>query len=143
PAMRKNVPIRVKNTFNPTHPGTTVLREEYRDERVVKALTIIEKVGLINISGVQMIGRPGVAKMILSALAEKDVNILMISQGSSEANISLIIEEGHLPVAVEALAPIKKSGIVREVTADAAPSRRSRRVPSPRGKRRWGGPGHL
>ncbi len=118
PAMRKNIPIRVKNTFNHNHPGTTVLRDEHRDKRVVKALTIIEKVGLINITGVQMIGRPGVAKSLLSALAEKDVNILMISQGSSEANISLIIEEAHLPVAIEALAPIQKSGIVREVTAD-------------------------
>jgi aspartate kinase len=118
PAMRKKLPIRVKNTFNPSHPGTCVLCEEHRDRRVVKAITIIERVALININGVQMVGRPGVAKTIFSALADKGVNIMMISQGSSEANISLIIEEGHLPVAIEALAPILRSGIVRAVTSD-------------------------
>jgi aspartate kinase len=118
PAMRKNIPIRVKNTFNPTHPGTLVYREGRVDTRVVKAITLIDKVALVNVTGVQMIGRPGVAKTIFSALADKDVNIMMISQGSSEANISLIIEESHLENAVEALSGIHKSGYFREVTSD-------------------------
>lgn len=118
PAMRKNIPIRVKNTFNPTHPGTVVYRERVADTRVVKAITLIDRVALVNVNGVQMIGRPGVAKTIFAALAEKDVNIMMISQGSSEANISLIIEESHLENALDALSEVHRSGYFREVTSD-------------------------
>jgi aspartate kinase len=115
PAMRKNILVRVKNTFNPSHPGTSIVRNQKRDTRVVKALTYIEKVASVNINGAQMIGRPGIAKAIFSALADHEVNIMMISQGSSEANISLIIDESHLSIAAEALAPLEKQGIVREI----------------------------
>ena len=116
PAMRKNILVRVKNTFNPDAPGTMIVRNGYRDSRVVKALTYIDKVASININGAQMIGRPGVAKMIFSALADKEVNVMMITQGSSEANISLIVDESHPQTAVDALAFLVKDGIVREVT---------------------------
>jgi aspartate kinase len=116
PAMRKNILVRVKNTFNPSHPGTVIVRNGQRDNRVVKALTYIEKVAAININGAQMIGRPGVAKAIFSILADHEVNVLMISQGSSEANISLIVDENHLQAAVIALGDLVKKGIVREVT---------------------------
>jgi aspartate kinase len=63
-----------------------------------------------------MIGRPGVAKAIFTILAEHEVNVMMISQGSSEANISLIVDEEHLNIAVQALSNLVKHGIVREVT---------------------------
>ncbi len=118
PAMQKDILVRVKNTFNPAHPGTCILRKEHREKRVVKAISFIEKVALINIAGAQMIGRPGVAKAIFSALAEREVNVMMISQGSSEANISLIIDESHLEEATDALSPLAKNGVVREVTYD-------------------------
>ena len=118
PAMQKNIPIRVKNSFRPEAPGTLILRDEHRELRVVKALALIEKVALVNINGAQMVGRPGVAKLIFSALAEREVNIMMISQGSSEANISLIIDDSHLDAAIAALTPIAKQGVVREVTYD-------------------------
>jgi aspartate kinase len=116
PAMRKNILVRVKNTFNPSHPGTVIVRNGQRDHRVVKALTYIDKVAAININGAQMIGRPGVAKAIFTILADHEVNVMMISQGSSEANISLIVDEAHLNAAVHALADLVKQGIVREVT---------------------------
>ncbi|WP_424037307.1 aspartate kinase [Methanoregula sp.] len=116
PAMRKNILVRVKNTFNPDAPGTMIVRNGHRDSRVVKALTYIDKVASININGAQMIGRPGVAKAIFSALADKEVNVMMISQGSSEANISLIVDESHIGAAVDALAFLVKNGVVREVT---------------------------
>jgi len=116
PAMRKNILVRVKNTFNPSHPGTVIVRNGQRDHRVVKALTYIDKVAAININGAQMIGRPGVAKAIFTILADNEVNVMMISQGSSEANISLIVDEAHLNAAVYALSDLVKQGIVREVT---------------------------
>ncbi len=116
PAMRKNILVRVKNTFNPTHPGTVIVRNGQRDNRVVKALTYIDKVAAININGAQMIGRPGVAKAIFTILADHEVNVMMISQGSSEANISLIVDESHLAAAVAALSDLMKQGVVREVS---------------------------
>jgi len=118
PAMRKNILVRVKNTFNPAHPGTVIVRNGQRDHRVVKALTYIDKVAAININGAQMIGRPGVAKAIFTILADHEVNVMMISQGSSEANISLIVDEAHLSAAVTALGALTRQGIVREVTAN-------------------------
>jgi aspartate kinase len=116
PAMRKNILVRVKNTFNPSHPGTVIVRNGQPDHRVVKALTYIDKVGAININGAQMIGRPGVAKAIFTILADHEVNVMMISQGSSEANISLIVDEAHLSAAVKALSDLVKQGVVREVS---------------------------
>jgi len=116
PAMRKGILVRVKNTFNPSHPGTVIVRDGKRDHRVVKALTYIDKVAAINICGAQMIGRPGVAKAIFTILADHEVNVMMISQGSSEANISLIVDESHVSSAVKALEELTKQGVVRQVS---------------------------
>jgi aspartate kinase len=118
PAMQKDILVRVKNTFNPSHEGSCVFRTEHRDRRVVKGISYIEKVSLINISGAQMIGRPGVAKAIFTALADNDVNVMLISQGSSEANISLIVDDDHLITAMEALSGVQKNGYVRDVFYD-------------------------
>ncbi|HDQ07962.1 MAG TPA: aspartate kinase [Methanoculleus sp.] len=118
PAMAKGIPIRVKNTFSPAAPGSCVVDAEYHDRRVVKAITYIEKVSLINIAGAQMIGRPGVAREIFTALAGYDVNIMMISQGSSEANISLIVDDEHLKTALIALNDVMEKGYVQDVTHD-------------------------
>jgi aspartate kinase len=116
PAMRKNILVRVKNTFNPSHPGTVIVKSGKRDHRVVKALTYIDKVAAINICGAQMIGRPGVAKAVFSILADNEVNVMMISQGSSEANISLIVDETHVSPAVKALGELTRQGVVRDVS---------------------------
>jgi aspartate kinase len=116
PAMRKNILVRVKNTFNPAHPGTVIVKDGKRDNRVVKALTYIDKVAAINICGAQMIGRLGVAKAIFTILADHEVNVMMISQGSSEANISLIVDESHVSAAVKALEELVKQGVVRQVS---------------------------
>ena len=118
PAMATGIAIRVKNTFNPDHPGTVLVADGVASRRVVKALTFIDRVALVNCNGAQMIGRPGVANAIFAALAERAVNVMMISQGSSEANISLIIDEGHLEAATDALAPLVASGLFRELSSD-------------------------
>lgn len=116
PAMQKEIPVRVKNTFNPSAGGSCVLAYERKDDRVVKGITYIEKVSLINITGAMMIGRPGVARAIFSELAERNVNVMMISQGSSEANISLLVDDDHLDTALSALAVVQHDGYIREVT---------------------------
>ncbi len=118
PAMQKGILVRVKNTFNPEAAGTCVVDASRLDHRVVKAITYIDKVSLINITGAQMVGRPGVARAIFSALGEFEVNIMMISQGSSEANISLIVDDEHLSAALAALNEVMKKGYIREVGHD-------------------------
>jgi aspartate kinase len=118
PAMQKNIPVWVKNTFNPSYPGTCIEKGERREVRVVKAITFIDKVAAITITGAQMIGRPGVAMHIFSILAEHQINVMMISQGSSEANISLIIESQQVKTAMEALLPLKERCVFREITAN-------------------------
>jgi aspartate kinase len=73
---------------------------------------------MVNICGAQMIGRPGVAKAIFSQLADRDVNVMMISQGSSEANITLVVEESQEETARDALSVLVRQGMVRQVTTN-------------------------
>ncbi|HOJ96768.1 MAG TPA: aspartate kinase [Methanospirillum sp.] len=118
PAMQKGIPVRVKNTFNPEYPGTIIEGGEQKDSRVVKAITYIDKVAAITIAGAQMVGRPGVARHIFTLLAEHQINVMMISQGSSEANITLIIEANQVRTAMEALQPLKERCVFRDITAN-------------------------
>jgi aspartate kinase len=118
PAMQKGIPVWVKNTFNPDYPGTVIEGGELKDSRVVKAITYIDKVAAITITGAQMVGRPGVARHIFTLLAEHQINVMMISQGSSEANITLIIEAQQVKTAMEALMPLKERCVFRDITAN-------------------------
>ena len=104
PAIEKEIPVRIKNTFNPLEEGTLIGKEAQKySEKVVKAITVIKDTGLINISGAGMSGTPGVAAKIFSILGEKNINILLISQSSSEANISIVIKRNDLEKAVNLL----------------------------------------
>ncbi|MDR2855613.1 MAG: aspartate kinase [Methanomicrobiales archaeon] len=118
PAMQKSIPVFVKNTFHPDALGTVISAGNHRDTRVVKAITYIEKVATVTVAGAQMIGRPGVAKFIFSSLAEAQVNVMMISQGSSEANITIVIDEDQAERAKECLFPLTQQCMVREVLVD-------------------------
>jgi aspartate kinase len=116
PAMEKGVPVRVKNTFNPSGQGTLIVREQEKTRQVVKAVSVMTNVTMVTISGVGMIGVPGVAANSFSALAEEKVNILMISQGSSEVNITFIIESQDLSKAVGVLeSRFQNKEIVRKI----------------------------
>lgn len=117
PAMEKNIPVHVKNTFNPTHPGTVVIKESHADKRIVKAVSLIKNSCMISISGFAA-GRPGVAGEIFTTLAAAGVNVMLISQGSSEMNISLIITDEQIKPANKALAEIKSKGCIREFSLE-------------------------
>ncbi len=118
PAIRHGIPVRVKNTFHPDMPGTIVVKDQKLSRDIVKAVTVITKVALINISGAGMVGTIGVAARVFTTLANAGVNIVMISQGSSEANISLVVDEAHLDKAVKSIKAEFKNGIIKEVTHD-------------------------
>lgn len=118
PAIRHGIPVRVKNTFEPDYPGTLVVQDQEASHNVVKAVTVVDNVALINISGAGMVGTIGVAARVFTALANAGVNITMISQGSSEANISIVVEESQLNNALWALKNEFKNGVVGEIDHD-------------------------
>lgn len=117
PAMDADIPVYVKNTFNPSGEGTKIIREHERIEDVVKAVTTVDYVALVNISGVGMIGAPGVAARAFSSLGDAGVNIMMISTGSSESTISMVINEDDLRRAESALYGEFRDGVVEDVSA--------------------------
>ena len=118
PAIKHRIPVRVKNTFDPEYPGTLIVADQQQSEDIVKAVTLIKKVALINISGAGMVGTIGIAARVFTTLADAGVNIIMISQASSEANMSIVVDEGHLEAAVAAVKSEFTKGLVRDVTYD-------------------------
>jgi len=86
PAVRRNIPIWIRNTFAPEKPGTLISAQS-RSERTVKGITSIEHVALINLEGAGMIGVPGTAHRFFGALREEGISVILISQGSSEHSI--------------------------------------------------------
>jgi len=95
--MNKGTPIKIKNAFKPQEPGTFITKEpKIEPGAVVKAVSFIRKVALITVSGAALVGAPGVAAKLFDLLEEKHANVLMISQGSSEANISFAIPRDTL-----------------------------------------------
>jgi aspartate kinase len=116
PAIKKGVPVRVKCTFDPQSPGTQIVQDDCQKEDVIKAVTAFKKVALLTISGAGMAGTPGVAARALTALGKAGVNIVMISQGSSEANISVVVEDRHLEKAVDALKAEFPGDLVKDIS---------------------------
>jgi aspartate kinase len=121
PSVVKGIPVRVKNTFNPDGASTTIVETVTNDQSLVKAVTAINNVALITLSGAGMAGTIGVAAHVFSKLAGAGVNIIMISQGSSEANISMLVEEEHLSSALNALHGLKNEfdgNIIKEISCN-------------------------
>lgn len=94
PTVEKSIPIRIKNTFNPAGPGTVITRET-DDDRAVKAITSIRGLSLVTVEGHGMIGVPGIAAKVFSAVAREGISVLMISQSSSEQSICFVVEREH------------------------------------------------
>jgi aspartokinase/homoserine dehydrogenase 1 len=95
PAMKASIPVLIKNSFNPDAPGTRIEREIRRlqeQQHPVTGLSSINKVVLLNLSGSGMVGVPGIASRLFSCLARNAINVIFISQASSEQSISLAID---------------------------------------------------
>jgi aspartate kinase len=103
PAFRQRIPVRILNSFNPTHPGTRVSVEGDASALGVKAVTAIRGVSLIAISGTGMQGIPGIVARAFDVVADQQSNVLMISQASSENNICFVISTVEAPRVVRAL----------------------------------------
>lgn len=95
PLMDKDIPLRVKNTFNPQHPGTLIVHHAEADPSgsVIKAVTAIKDVSMMTVAGRGMKGVPGIAGRTFTAVARTNTSVLMISQASSEQNICFVIPQ--------------------------------------------------
>jgi len=95
PVVEKSIPLRIANTFHPTRPGTLIVEKPQKTGKGVKAIASIKGVSLLTVQGKGMMGVPGVAARVFSAVARENVSVLMISQSSSEQNICFVVEEPH------------------------------------------------
>ena len=92
PAVLRRIPIRIRNTFEPEAPGTLITDRSVR-QPVVKTVTSVRDLALMNIQGSGMVGIPGVSSRIFRALAQEEISVMMISQSSSEHTICLVIPQ--------------------------------------------------
>jgi len=111
PAIEKQIPLRVLNTFEPEQPGTqivpaTEMADEVSDESAsgsVKAVTAIRNMTLITIAGRGMMGVPGIAARAFGSVARVAANVLMISQSSSEQSLCFVIPDGPAQIVAQEL----------------------------------------
>ncbi|MHB2153545.1 aspartate kinase [Calditrichota bacterium GD2] len=87
PALDKKIPIRIKNTLNVKHPGTVISAQANAWPYPIKAISSLDAIALVSVIGSGMIGVTGIAGRIFTALARKGINIILISQASSEHSI--------------------------------------------------------
>jgi aspartate kinase len=91
PVIENNIPLRIKNTFNPYAEGTLIMREAALSNGDVKAVTAIRDLSLVNVEGKGMLGVPGIAARTFAAVARSKISVLLISQASSEQSICFAV----------------------------------------------------
>ncbi|MCU0494976.1 MAG: aspartate kinase [Chloroflexaceae bacterium] len=101
PLVKRSIPIRIKNTFNPAHPGSRIAADAVPG--TAKAVTAISNVSLITVGGPGMLGLTGVAARIFTAVARAGANSLLISQASSEQSVCLVVPRQDAAAAVAEL----------------------------------------
>ena len=103
PVCVKNIPIKVKNTFNPEHPGTLIKDHIENDQKPIKGISSIKGTTLITVTGLSMVGVIGVNRRIFTTLANKGISVFMVSQASSENSTSIGVRDEDANDAVEVL----------------------------------------
>jgi bifunctional aspartokinase / homoserine dehydrogenase 1 len=91
PVIENGIPLRIKNSFNPDHPGTLIVGDNVAANGAIKAVTAVANLALITVEGKGMMGVPGIAARAFGAVADKQVSVLLISQASSEQSISFAV----------------------------------------------------
>ena len=103
PVCVKNIPIKVKNTFNPEHPGTLIKENIENDQKPIKGISSIKGTSLITVTGLSMVGVIGVNRRIFTTLANKGISVFMVSQASSENSTSIGVRDEDAEAAAEVL----------------------------------------
>ena len=121
PILSKKIPMRIRSTFDTKNTGTIVTASpSERTKRTVKCVSAIRNIGLIDLSGGITFAAPGTAAKIFTTLAEKNVNVLMVSSNPSESSLSLIVNKPDLEKAVTSLEMNLLGKTVKKI--DATPS---------------------
>jgi aspartokinase/homoserine dehydrogenase 1 len=95
PVMMKNIPVWVKSTFAPGDHGTLIENSAIKNDSSVRGISSINKIALLSLEGSGMAGIPGFSKRLFETLANEEINVILITQSSSEHSICVGIEEGH------------------------------------------------
>lgn len=103
PVYHKNIPIKVKNTFNPDAPGTLISDKATPSDKVIKGISSINDTALVTISSLCMVGVIGVNSRIFNALTDKGVSVFLVSQAASENNTTIAVRNADADLAVETL----------------------------------------
>ena len=104
PLFHKKIPMRIRSTFDVKNSGTIVTSSpSAATKKTVKCVSAIRNIGLIDLSGGIMFAAPGTAAKIFTTLAEKNVNVMMVSSNPSESSVSLLVKRPDLEKAANAL----------------------------------------
>jgi aspartokinase/homoserine dehydrogenase 1 len=96
PVMRKNIPLWIKNTFRPEGAGTLICREGKQNGHAIKGLSHVDKIVMLTLTGAGMVGVTGIAARFFSTLSREKVNVIFITQASSEHSITVAISKTDL-----------------------------------------------
>lgn len=103
PAVAHNIPIVIKNTLNPNAPGTVVSKRSKSTDGVAKGITSVDGITLLSLRGASMVGVHGTAERLFRALATRKVNVILISQASSEHTICFAVRTPDAATARKAI----------------------------------------
>lgn len=103
PVMKKNIPMWIKNTFHPEAPGTLIDHKGTPDGKLVKGLSHIKDIVLLTLTGGGMVGVTGIAGRLFSCLSQQKVNVIFITQASSEHSITLAVSPSDVEKARKAI----------------------------------------
>lgn len=103
PLIDKNIEIHIKNTFQPEQPGTRVTKSSKQNFRSVTGITHIDAIKLINIEGSGMVGVPGFSKRLFESLFLANINVVLITQASSEHSICIAVKNEEAEIAKEVI----------------------------------------
>lgn len=123
PVFHKNIPIKIKNTFNPQAPGTCISEQRPSAEgKAIKGISSINDTCLITVTGLGMVGVIGINSRIFNALAKNGVSVFLVSQAASENNTSFAVKNCDADLAVQVLseefAAELVSGEISEIKAE-------------------------
>lgn len=103
PVMAKGIPVLVKNTFAPDEHGTLIESESAAANELIRGISSIDEIAVLNLEGSGMVGIPGFSKRLFDALARSQINVILITQSSSEHSICVAIEETSSALAKSAV----------------------------------------
>ncbi|MBP5306813.1 MAG: bifunctional aspartate kinase/homoserine dehydrogenase I [Paludibacteraceae bacterium] len=144
PVYHKNIPILIKNTFNPSSPGTYISRDRESEGNSIKGISSINDTALVSMLGMGMVGVTGVSKRLYGALADAGISVFFISQAASENTITIGVKNSEADRAVELIREEffheLQTGEINEVKAEkelatvAVVGDRMKRIPGISGK---------